>query len=53
MTNLTKPAKQVRDVAFYVNRANERFEAGFTTMSGKKEAMGDLNYAYENKIVEW
>jgi hypothetical protein len=36
-----------RNVEFYVNRANEKFEAGFTTMASKNDALQDLGRAYE------
>lgn len=36
-----------RNVEFYVNRANEKFEAGFTTMTSKNEALQDLGHAYD------
>lgn len=34
-----------RDFDFYVNRALEAFENGFTTKSAQQEAISDLNYA--------
>lgn len=37
----------VRTVEFYVNRATESFSKGFTTKSAKKEALDDLNRAYD------
>lgn len=36
-----------RTVEFYVNQANEKFEAGFTTMAAQKQALQDLGRAYE------
>lgn len=36
-----------RDFHFYVDRATEAFECGFTTLSAQKDALADLNSAYE------
>lgn len=36
-----------RDFQFYITRATEAFERGFTTLSARKEALADLNYAYD------
>ena len=36
-----------RDFHFYVDRATEAFERGFTTLSAQKDALADLNSAYE------
>jgi seryl-tRNA synthetase len=32
---------------FYIDRANAKFEAGFTTLSARKEALSDLNRAHD------
>jgi hypothetical protein len=44
MANTNKP---VRNTEFYLNRATEMFDAGFTTQSAKKRANEDLARAYE------
>ena len=36
-----------RTVEFYVNQANEKFEAGFTSMASQKQALQDLGRAYD------
>lgn len=36
-----------RNVEFYVNRANEKFEAGFTSMASQKDALQNLGHAYD------
>lgn len=36
-----------RDSNFYIDRANARFEAGFTTIAAQKEALRDLASAHE------
>lgn len=36
-----------RNVEFYVNRANEKFELGFTSMASQKDALQNLNHAYD------
>ena len=36
-----------RNIEFYVNRANEKFEAGFTTVALQKDALQDLGRAYD------
>ena len=36
-----------RTAAFYIDRANTAFEAGFASKAAKQAALGDLNRAYE------
>jgi hypothetical protein len=43
----TKGNYMTRNVEFYVNRANEKFEAGFTSMASQKDALQNLGHAYD------